>query len=74
MQLPIEWLPEQGAPEQLILLFHGWASSGAAMVPLARAPRAQFAQAAVLAPGAPHAADGGRAGCQGYSIKQAHPD
>jgi phospholipase/carboxylesterase len=55
MEMPIEWLPAQGAPEQLILLLHGWGSSGADMAPLAQALRAQFPQAAVLAPDGPHA-------------------
>ncbi len=53
MQIPIEWLPERGAPEQLILLLHGWGSVGQAMAPLAQALRAQFPQAAILAPDAP---------------------
>jgi phospholipase/carboxylesterase len=54
MQTPIEWLPEQGAPEQLILLLHGWGSVGQAMAPLAQALRAAFQQAAIVAPDAPH--------------------
>jgi phospholipase/carboxylesterase len=54
MKLPIEWLPEQGAPEQLILLLHGWGSNGAAMAPLAQTLRLHFPQAAVLAPNAPN--------------------
>ncbi len=54
MELPIEWLPAQGQPEQLIVLLHGWASSGADLAPLAQALRAQFPQAAVLAPDGPH--------------------
>ena len=54
MQPPIEWLPAQGKPEQLILLLHGWGSSGADMAPLAQALRLQFPQAAVLAPDGPH--------------------
>ncbi len=53
MQTPIEWLPEQGAPEQLILLLHGWGSVGQAMAPLAQALRSRFPQAAILAPDAP---------------------
>ena len=68
LELPIEWLPASGAPEQLILLLHGWASDAAAMAPLAQALRAEFPKAAVLAPDAPHAADGGRAGRQWYSV------
>ena len=53
MQIPIEWVPAQGRAEQLILLLHGWGSSGAAMAPLAQALRLRFPQAAVLAPDAP---------------------
>jgi phospholipase/carboxylesterase len=69
MQLPIEWLPAQGRPEQLILLLHGWAEGGQAMAPLAQALRAAFPQAALLAPDAPHAAGGGRGGNRWYSIR-----
>jgi phospholipase/carboxylesterase len=58
MQLPIEWLPAAGPPEQLMLLLHGVGSSGAAMAPLAQALRAEFPQAALLAPDAPQAFDG----------------
>ncbi len=54
MDIPLEWLPAQGRPEQLILLLHGWGSSGTAMAPLAQALRVQFPQAAVLAPDAPN--------------------
>ena len=54
MELPIEWLPAQGRPEQLILLLHGWGSNGADLAPLAQALRLQFPQAAVLAPDGPH--------------------
>ncbi len=50
MELPIEWLPETGRPEQLILLLHGWRSDARAMAPLALALRGAFPQAAVLAP------------------------
>jgi phospholipase/carboxylesterase len=69
MQLPIEWLPASGAPEQLIVLLHdaapapghdaapaaghGAGQGGAAMAPLAQVLRAAFPQAAVLAPDAP---------------------
>jgi len=58
MQIPIEWLPAQGRAEQLILLLHGWGSSGADMAPLAQALRLQFPQAAVLAPDAPTVYEG----------------
>lgn len=57
MQLPIEWLPAAGAPQQLILLLHGAGQGGAAMAPLAQALRQQFPQAAVLAPDAPEPAE-----------------
>jgi phospholipase/carboxylesterase len=53
MQLPIEWLPEDGAPQQLVVLLHGAGQGGAAMAPLAQALRSAFPQAAVLAPDAP---------------------
>lgn len=53
MELPIEWLPESGRPQQLILLLHGWRSDARAMAPLAQALRAAFPQAAVLAPDSP---------------------
>lgn len=68
MQVPIEWLPEEGDAQQLILLLHGWASDAAAMLPLAQALRGTFPQAAIVAPDAPRAADGGRAGRQWYSL------
>ncbi|MDP3083882.1 MAG: esterase, partial [Rubrivivax sp.] len=60
MELPIEWLPAAGAPEQLILLFHGDAGSGADMAPLAQALRAAFPQAALLAPDAAPSVGGSR--------------
>ncbi len=53
MHLPIEWLPAQGRPEQLILLLHGWGADGRSMAPLAVALRHHFPQAALLAPDAP---------------------
>ena len=69
MQSPIEWLPDQGQAEQLILLLHGWGEDGRAMAPLAQALRAQFPQAAILAPDAPQPTDGTRHGRQWYSIR-----
>jgi len=81
LPLPIEWLPAQGAPQQLIVLLHGWASNAGAMAPLAQALRAHFPQAAVLAPEAPHPADTRRATApdqiprrQWYPIAQLSPD
>lgn len=75
MQLPVEWLPAQGAPEQLIVLLHGWGGDGASLLPLAQALRSEFPQAAVLAPDAPMPADGdaGR-GRQWYSIDGLTPE
>ena len=73
MQLPIEWLPAAGRPEQLIVLLHGWGEQGSAMAPLAQALRNAFPQAAVLAPDAPHAHEQAAEGCasrQWYSIRR----
>ncbi len=68
MEIPIEWLPDAGAPQQLILLLHGWGGRGDSMLPLAQALRAAFPQAAVLAPDAPHVHDRNPLGRQWYSI------
>ncbi len=68
MQLPIEWLPAEGAPEQLILLLHGVGADGASMAPLAQALRAEFPQAALIAPDAPHPFDAGGPGRQWFSV------
>jgi phospholipase/carboxylesterase len=68
MQLPIEWLPAAGAPEQLIVLLHGVGANGAGMAPLAQALRLEFPQAAVLAPDAPQPFDGGGPGRQWFSV------
>lgn len=65
MDLPIEWLPAEGRPEQLMLLLHGVGGDGAGMAPLAQALRAEFPQAAILAPDAPHPFDGGGGGPRG---------
>ena len=76
MQLPIEWLPADGAPEQLIVLLHGWGSDAMAMAPLAQALRNAFPQAAVLAPDAPTPFErGGAAGQrQWYGIAGLTPE
>lgn len=58
LALPVEWLPAEGAPQQLILLLHGWRGDGTSLLPLAQALRSRFPQAAVLAPDGPHAGDG----------------
>jgi phospholipase/carboxylesterase len=68
MELPIEWLPAHGAPEQLMLLLHGVGADGSGMAPLAQALRAEFPQAALLAPDAPHRFDGGGLGRQWFSV------
>ncbi|MFN0184737.1 MAG: esterase, partial [Aquabacterium sp.] len=67
--MPIEWLPAAGAPQQLVVLLHGWASDAQGLRPLAEALRAQWPQAAILVPQSPLAADGGRRGFQWYSIQ-----
>lgn len=64
-----EWLPADGRAEQLILLLHGWGTSGASMAPLGAALRKAFPQAAVLAPDAPNPVDGERPGRQWYSVQ-----
>lgn len=43
MRMPIEWLPAQGAPEQLILLLHGWDGDAKAMATRPRPPAAAAA-------------------------------
>jgi len=68
MHLNIEWLPADGAVEQLIVLLHGVGASGADLAPLAQALRSEFPQAAVLAPDAPHPFDGGGLGRQWFSV------
>lgn len=68
LSLPIEWLPVQGPPEQLIVLLHGVGSEGRNLAPLAQALRAEYPQAAILAPDAPHPFDAGSAGRQWFSV------
>lgn len=77
MEFPIEWLPANGHPEQLILLLHGWGADGRSMAPLAQALWLAFPQAAVLAPDAPQsgAADAADAASrQWYSTDDLTPD
>lgn len=70
MDLPIEWLPADGSrPEQLMLLLHGVGSDGANMASLAQVLRAEYPQAAILAPDAPHPFDGGSRGRQFFSVQ-----
>jgi phospholipase/carboxylesterase len=70
LHLPIEWLPAQGVPEQLILMLHGWGEDGSAMAPLAQALRAEFPRAALLAPDGPEPAGAGRGGRQWYTLRR----
>ncbi len=69
MQLPIEWLPAEGPSRQLVLMLHGSGGSGAQMAALGQVLRAQFPQAALLAPDAPHPFEGGGAGRQWFSVQ-----
>jgi len=68
MHLALEWLPAQQPAPQLLILLHGLGGGGASMRPLAEALRERFALAAIVAPDAPHAADGG-AGRQWFSAQ-----
>lgn len=75
LQLAFESLPAQGRPEQLVLLLHGWGTDGHSMAPLAEALRAEFPQAALVAPNAPHANDSPRRrGRMWYSIVGLTPE
>jgi len=69
MNEPIEWLPVAGPPEQLLLLLHGVGADGRSMAPLAQALRAEFPQAAIVAPDAPHPFEAGGAGRQWFSVR-----
>lgn len=69
MRLALEWLPDVQPAPQLLILLHGVGGRGALMRPLADALRAQFPQAAILAPDAPHAFDGGGPGRQWFSVQ-----
>ena len=69
MNEPIEWLPVAGPPEQLLLLLHGVGADGRSMAPLAQALRAEFPQAAIVAPDAPHRFEAGGAGLQWFSVR-----
>jgi phospholipase/carboxylesterase len=64
----LQWLPAAGRAEQLMILLHGWGSSAAAMAPLAAALRAEFPQAALLAPEGFDPADTGLAGRQWFAM------
>jgi len=64
----LQWLPATGRAEQLMILLHGWGASAAAMAPLAAALRAEFPQAALLAPEGFDAVDSGLAGRQWFTM------
>lgn len=74
METPIEWMPQAGAPEQLILLLHGWGADGRSMAPLAQALRSQFPQAIVVAPDAPSAPADDPTARQWYDLDGLTPD
>lgn len=70
MDLPIEWLPADGSrPEQLMLLLHGVGADGTNLAPLAQVLRAEYPQAAILAPDAPHPFDQAPRGRQWFSVQ-----
>lgn len=64
----LQWLPAEGAPQQLMVLLHGWGASAADMAPLARVFRRRFPQAVVLAPEGFEDVDTGLAGRQWFSL------
>lgn len=68
----MHWAPEQGAPQQLFLLFHGVGANAADMQPLAEPLRQAFPQATVMAFDGFEPFDGipgGGAGRQWFSIQ-----
>lgn len=64
----LQWLPETGRPEQLMILLHGWGANADDMALLAGVLRRAFPQAAVLAPQGFDAVDTGLAGRQWFSL------
>ena len=64
----LQWLPAAGRAEQLMILLHGWGASAAAMAPLAMALRAEFPQAALLAPEGFEPVDSALAGRQWFQM------
>ena len=64
----LQWLPAAGRAEQLMILLHGWGDSAAGMAPLAQALRAEFPQAALLAPEGFDPVDTGLAGRQWFAM------
>ena len=74
MEIAIEHRPAAGAPQQLLILLHGWAQPAQSLAPLADALRRDFPQAAVLVPESPTPTDGGRRGRMWYSIEGLRDD
>jgi len=67
----LRWLPDQGAPQQLFLLFHGVGANAADLAPLAEQLHQAFPQSAVMAFDGFEPFDGipgGGAGRQWFSI------
>ena len=64
----LQWLPADGRAEQLMILLHGGGGSAADMAPLAAMLRAEFPQAALLAPEGFDATDTGLAGRQWFAM------
>jgi phospholipase/carboxylesterase len=50
MNTPLQWLPAQGDPAQLMVLLHGVGGSAQGMAPLAAQLQRAFPQAAIVAP------------------------
>jgi len=64
----LQWLPAAGRAEQLMILLHGGGARAADMAPLAALLRAEFAQAALLAPEGFEPVDSGLAGRQWFAM------
>jgi len=69
----LQWLPAEGAPQQLMLLLHGVGASAQQLVPLAEHLRREFPQCAVVARNGFDPFDGAFEGCDGgwqwFSVK-----
>lgn len=64
----LQLLPEQGDPQQLMILMHGVGSTADDLVPLVQRLRGQFSQAAFLLPDGFEPFDGGFGGRQWFSV------
>ncbi|WP_088279779.1 esterase [Ideonella sp. A 288] len=65
---PLQWLPAQGHPEQLMILLHGVGSRGLGMAPMAQLLRRDYPQAVLMAPDGFEPFDGGGDGRQWFSV------